>query len=135
MAETKTYREFVDAYGRPAGQYPVVDLDTADQQRHVLIVSYAGGTKKALVQFMGLAAGERNEHLCLDVHAFVDDREARSGVFGMENGARYTGFDETAPGRSHCWPAVRLVAVLIGAQTDTTPQGDTAANSDTTAQD
>jgi len=127
MAETKTFREFLDTYGRPDGQYPVVDLDSADQQRHTVIVSYAGGTNKALVQFMGLAAGTDNEHLCLDVHAFVDDLEARSSVFGMENGARYAGFDQTTPGRSHGQPAVRLVAVLIGAQRDTAPQGDTTA--------
>ena len=86
------------------------------------------------MQFMGLAGGTDTEHLCLDVHAFVDDAEARSSVFGMENGARYTGFDETAPGRSHGWPAVRLVAVLIGAQSDPTPQGGTTADSDTAAQ-
>lgn len=122
MAEIKTFREFLDAYGRPDGRYPIVDLDAADEQRHTVIVSYAGGTKKALVQFMGLAGGTGNEHLCLDVHAFVDDHEARSSIFGMDNGARYTGFDETAPGRSHGWPAVRLVAVLIGAQSDTPAQ-------------
>src|SRR5689334_3653601 len=132
MAE-KTFRKFLDAFDRPGGKYPVIDLDTADQQRYTLVVSYAGGAKKALVQFIGLAAGTGNEHLCLDVHAFVDDLEARSGVFGLDNGARYTGFDTTAPGRSHGWPAVRLVAVLIGTQSDTTPQSDTTANSDTAA--
>ncbi len=40
----------------------------------------------------------------------------------MENGVRCTGFDETAPGRSHGRPAVRDAAVLIGAQTATTAQ-------------
>lgn len=114
----KTFTEFLDAYGRPDGQHPVIDLDTADQQRHTVIVSYAGGTKKALVQFMGLAGGTDTEHLCLDVHAFVDDIEARSSVLGIERGIRYPGFDESAPGRSHGQPAVRLVAVLIGVQTD-----------------
>lgn len=103
------------------GRYP--DLDAEADQCHVLIVSYAGGTKKALVQFTGLAGGTDNEHLCLDVQAFVDDLEARSRVLGMENVARYTGFGETALGRSHGLPAVRVVAVLIGGQSDTTRAG------------
>jgi hypothetical protein len=113
------FAEYLARYGRPDGQYPVIDLDGVDEQRHTVIVTFAGGAKKAIVQFIGLAAGS-GEHLCLDVHAFVDEHVARSGVFGMENGVRYTGFDETAPGRSHGWPAVRGVTVLIGAQNDTT---------------
>lgn len=117
-----TFDEYLDRYGRPDGQHPVINLDTADGQRHTVIVTFAGGTKKAIVQVMGLAAGEGNEHLCLDVHAFVDDAVARSSVLGMERGARYPGFAETAPGRSHGQPAVRLVTVLIGAQSDTTTQ-------------
>jgi hypothetical protein len=119
---TETFAEYVARYGRPDASYPVLDLDAADLQRHTVIVTFAGGAKKAIVQFMGLAAGEDNEHLCLDVHAFVDDRVARSSVFGLDNGARYEGFDQTAPGRSHGRPAVRGVTVLIGAQADTEPQ-------------
>jgi hypothetical protein len=111
-----TFDEYLDRYGRPDDPYPVIDLDTADQRRTV-IVTFAGGAKKAIVQFIGLAAGTDNEHLCIDVHAFVDDMAARSSVFGMENGRRYPGFDQTAPGRSHGAPAARLLAVLIGAQT------------------
>jgi hypothetical protein len=120
MAET--FAEYMAKYGRPDGDYPVIDLDTADLQRHTVIVTFAGGRKKAIVQVFGLAAGEDNEHLCLDVHAFVDDELARSSVFGLENGARYEGFDATAPGRSHGRPAVRGVTVLIGVQTDADPQ-------------
>ena len=113
-----TFDEYLAQYGRADGAYPVIDLDTAGQQRHTVIVTFAGGSKKAIVQFMGLAAGAGNDYLCLDVHAFVDDAVARSSVFGMENGRRCTGFDETAPGRSHGRPAVRGVTVLIGARTD-----------------
>jgi len=113
-----TFDEYLEQYGRPDDPYPVIDLDTADQQRRTVTVTFAGGAKRAIVQFMGLAAGTDNEQLCLDVHAFVDDMVARSGVFGMENGRRYPGFDETAPGRSHGWPAVRGVTAVIGTQTD-----------------
>jgi hypothetical protein len=114
----QTFDEFLARYGRPDAVYPVVDLDSRRNQRHTVIVSFADGAKKAIVQFMGLAGGEENEHLCLDVHAFVDEHVARSSVFGLEDGARYEGFGPNAPGRSHGRPAVRGVTVLIGAQTD-----------------
>ncbi|WIN00018.1 hypothetical protein ACTOB_003693 [Actinoplanes oblitus] len=120
MAETFT--EYLARYSRPDREYPVIDLDTAGQQRYTMIVSYAGGAKKAIVQFMGLAADGDNEHLCMDVHAFVDEQVARSSVFGMENGVRYEAFDQSAPGRSHGRPAVRGVTVLVGVQADSTPQ-------------
>ncbi len=118
----KTFDDYIARYGRRDRDYPVIDLDSADMQRHTVIVTFASGSKKAIVQFIGLAAGEDHEHLCLDVHAFVDDLAARSSVFGIENGARYEGFGNDAPGRSHGRPAVRGVTVLIGAQTDTDPQ-------------
>jgi hypothetical protein len=117
----KTFDEYMARYGREGG-YPVIDLDTADMRRHTLIVTFAGGAKKAIVQFIGLAAGEDNEHLFIDVHAFVDDLAARSSVFGIEDGARYEGFNDSAPGCSNGRPAVRGVTVLIGAQTDSAPQ-------------
>jgi hypothetical protein len=120
MAET--FAEYLVRYGRPEGQYPVIDLDSAEQQRHTVIVTFAGGAKKAIVQFMGLAAGRDGEQLCLDVHAFVVDAVARSSAFGLENGARSQGFDEIAPGCSHGWAAVRGVTVLIGVQADTPEQ-------------
>lgn len=117
-----TFDAYLDQYGRPDGQDPVINLEAADAQRHTVIATVAGGATKAIVRVMGLAAGEGNEHLCLDGHAFVDDAVARSGVFGMENGRRYAGFDQSAPGRSHGWPAVRGVTVPIGIQTDARAQ-------------
>jgi hypothetical protein len=117
-----TFDDYLAKYGRRDGEYPVIDLDTEDWTRHTLIVSFAGGTKKAIVQFMGLGAGAHHEHLCVDVHAFVDNVIARSSAYGMEDGKRYEGFAEDAPGRSHGRPAVRGVAVLIGSQTDNGPK-------------
>jgi hypothetical protein len=117
-----TFDDYLTRYGSPAGEYPVIDLDDTDHQRHTVIVSFAGGAKKAIVQFIGLAADSDNEHLCADVHAFVDGHVARSSVFGLENGVRYEGFEQNAPGRSHGRPAVRGVTVLIGAQADAQPE-------------
>ena len=118
----ETFDDYLNRYGRPDGDYPVIDLDDTDDQRHTVIVSFAGGAKRAIVQFIGLAAGTDNEHLCADVHVFVDGQVARSSVFGLEDGARYEGFNQNAPGRSHGRPAVRGVTVLIGAQADAQPQ-------------
>lgn len=120
MAEN--FAEYLARYGGPDGDHPVIDLDAADLHRKTVIITFAGGRKKAVVQLFGLAAGADNEHLCLDVHAFVNDRVARSSVFGLEDGARFEGFDDTAPGRSHGRPALRGVTVLIGAQTDADPE-------------
>jgi hypothetical protein len=128
MAAAETLAEVMDRYGRPNGSYPVIDLDAVDQQRQTVIVSFAGGTKKAIVQFTGLAAGTSTEHLCLDVHAFVDEVVARSSVFGLEDGTRFEGFTDDAPGRSQGRPAVRGVTVLIGVQTPATvPAGSSSA--------
>jgi hypothetical protein len=114
-----TFDEYLAAHGSADGGYPVIDLDAADMQRHTLIVTSAGGTKKAIVRFLGLAAHDDGEHLCIDVHAFIDGLAAHSSVFGMQNGRRIDGFPETAAGRSRRGPAVRGVSVLIGAQADT----------------
>ena len=114
----QTFNEYLAAYGRADGDYPVIDLDAADMQRHTVVVTFAGGAKKAIVRFFGLAAHAGGERLCIDVHAFVDDQAARSSVFGLEHRRRVEGFAETTPGRSHGRPAVRGVSVLIGAQTD-----------------
>ncbi len=117
----RTFDDYLARYGRRDGPYPVIDLDTADRSRHTIIVTFAGGAKKAIVQFMGLAAGEDNEHLCIDVHTFIDGLAGRSSVFGLEDGTRYEGFGDTAPGCSHGRPAVRVVTVLIGTQTGQPP--------------
>jgi hypothetical protein len=118
----QAFDEYMAVYGPTDGDYPVIDLDTGERRYSCLVVTFADGAKKAVIDLYGIAAGEDAEHLCIDVHAFVDDQPARSGVFGLEDGRRFQGFEETAPGRSHGWPAVRGVSVLIGAQAETQPQ-------------
>lgn len=116
-----TFDDYLARYGSPDGER-VVDLDTCDNARHTLIITFADGAKKAILEVFGLASGQDGEHLCVDVHAFVDGHTARSSVFGLEDGARYEGIEQSAPGRSHGRPAVRGVSVLIGAQTSSDPQ-------------
>ncbi|BEL12884.1 hypothetical protein Q0Z83_110750 [Actinoplanes sichuanensis] len=115
MAET--FADYLDRIGH----HPTIDLDTADQQRHIVIVSFAGGVKKAIVELAGVAAGDRNEYLSADIYAFVDGQVARSSVMGLEDGSIYPAFRQNAPGRSHGRPAVRAVTVFIGAQQNTEP--------------
>jgi hypothetical protein len=113
MAET--FESFMSQYGRVDGQYPVINVGDTVEQWPTVVVRF--GDKTAVVQFCGVGADSDAPHLSIDVHAFVADRLARSTVFGMENGKRYTAFDHTAPGTSHGWPAVQGITVLIGAQT------------------
>jgi hypothetical protein len=57
-------------------------------------------------------------HLCIDVHPFIGGLDAVAGVFGMTAGRRIS-LPETGGAhqlRSHGWPAVRLVSVIVGEQ-------------------
>lgn len=53
-------------------------------------------------------------HVFVDARAFVRGEEARTGVFGMEQGRRYK--LEPTPGTSHTWPATKGVTLLVGRQ-------------------
>jgi hypothetical protein len=110
-----TFAEFMDTYGG-SREHPVVEVGDSHDQWPTIVVRFRGHT--AVLHLMGVAAGTDAEHLCIDVHAFVHDVIGRAAVFGMEYGRRYTGFDDTAPGLSHGWPAVRGVSVLIGRQSE-----------------
>jgi hypothetical protein len=79
------------------------------------------GDRTAVIQFCGVGAD--GDHLSIDVHAFVAEQLARASVFGMENGRRYTAFDDNAPGTSRGWPAVQGITVLIGRQTTRDHEG------------
>lgn len=113
MAE-ETFAEFMDRYGVSGRTYPVFHVGDTAAQWPAVIVRF--GDKTALVRFCGVGADGSHPHLSIDVYAFVADHVARAGVVGIDNGKRYTGFDDTAPGRSHGCPAVRGVSVLIGEQ-------------------
>ncbi len=119
MAET--FESFMQKYGRPDGTYPLIEVGDTIEQWPTVVVRFGDNT--AVIQFCGVGADGDHPHLSIDIHAFVAGQLARGGVFGMENGRRYTTFDDTTPGTSHGWPTVQGVTVLIGAQT-TRDSGD-----------
>jgi hypothetical protein len=108
-----TYEEFIAGY-ELAGT-PVIEVGGAAGDRPTVVVRF--GEFTAVLQLFGVAAGDEDAHLCIDVHAFAAGQPARTGVFGRENGVRYEGFRGDAPGLSHGWPALRGVSLLIGRQT------------------
>jgi len=126
----ETFESFMQKYGRPDGNYPLIEVGDTIEAWPTVVVRF--GDKTAVIQFCGVGGDGDHQHLSIDIHAFVAGRLARGGVFGMENGRRYTTFDDTTPGTSHGWPAVQGVSVLIGKQT-TRDSGDRdgAATGDT----
>lgn len=55
------------------------------------------------------------DHLCVDVHSFIDGEDATAGVFGMSDGMRWA-FDDVTGTTSHGWNSTSLVSVLLGDQ-------------------
>jgi hypothetical protein len=117
---TDTFESFMRSYGRPDGDDPVIEVGDTVERWPIIVVRF--GDTIAVLQLCGVSADFDHPHLSIDIHAFVAGRLARCGVFGMEDGRRYQAFDDTAPGTSHGWPAVRGVTVLIGEQTSRTTQ-------------
>lgn len=117
--EHTTLDEYIRAYGDPAAPWPVFEVGPEAEQWPAIVVK--AGDKAAVLRFMNVAPSDpAAQHLCIDVHAFVAERQARGSVFGMEDGHRFDGFpDARVFGTSHGWPAASLVAVLVGAQQDT----------------
>lgn len=118
MATDNTFTEFSDKY-LSGGKSQVIALGPDSTSWPYLVVQ--AGNKTAVLQLMNVAADNPDEqHLCIDVHSFVDYQAARGSVFGMEVGRRLEGFsDAEAAGTSHGRPAASLVAVLVGKQVDT----------------
>jgi hypothetical protein len=69
------------------------------------------GNKVMVINPMAL-----EDHISLDVHAFVDGESAGMGMFGMTTGRRHQ-LDTDLPAKSHGWDAVGLATVVLGEQT------------------
>jgi hypothetical protein len=114
MAE-HTLDGFLARYN-PDGTHPVTKIAASepgsrDASPFIIIRDEAG--RAVVINPMALG-----NHLCIDVHPFTEGRDAVAGVFGMTLGRRIS-FPETGGAhqlRSHGWPAVRLVSVIVGAQ-------------------
>ncbi len=118
-----TLDEFMKNYASgDAASRVVLDMEvqpfTEDSLSPFIVLRFRG--RVMVLDAMALSGKDgENEHLCLDVHSFIDGQEARAGVFGMEQGARVQFPAAKTPGRSHNWPATKLVAILLGRQTNT----------------
>lgn len=114
MTNAQTFEDFM-------GMYQVNDaqvFDIGPEAAEWTAVVVKAGNKVAVVQFMNVSADDpQAQHLCIDVHAFVDGEQAGASVFGMEVGRRVEGFPRGSTRKtSHGMPATPLVSVLVGAQ-------------------
>lgn len=55
-----------------------------------------------------------DDHLCIDVHAFVDGQDATTAAFGMGEGVR-TVLPKTGT-TSHGWPSANMIVLMVGTQ-------------------
>lgn len=114
-------QEFTDAYITPGRIVAEVDAankipdpDGGQDLSPFIIIRWKGRT--FILNPMILGEGQNGEHLCVDVHAFIDGEDAMTGVFGMSNGMRSQFPKGECPGTSHGWGAHNLIALMLGEQ-------------------
>jgi hypothetical protein len=104
--------EFLATYNKN-GEHPVIEVDApahrGDDTPASTFIIVRCGDKVAIVNPMGF-----DDHLCVDIHSFVDGQDATAGVFGMGEGRRVE-LPETGT-TSHGWNSMPLVTALIGKQ-------------------
>ena len=104
--------EFMARYN-PDGTHPVTEIEAMSSgtgerhASHFIIVRHGPWT--ALVNPLGCG-----DHLCIDVHPFMDGENATAAAFGMTEGRRVQ-FPHTGM-TSYGYPSCGLVAVLLGGQ-------------------
>jgi len=101
---------FLEKYD-PDGTRVILDIEVerqGDGGSHPLLVLHYKGYA------MVLAPQGLDDHMCVDVHSFADDKPAAGGVLAMTNGAAYT-LSKTGQA-SLGWPAADLVSVIVGPQ-------------------
>ncbi len=111
---TQTWDEFRRDYIEPHPDRVAAELnldETTFEDHPFIIIHHQGRT-------MALSIMPLDNHLCVDAHAFVNGQDARVGVFGMELGYATTFPEDKVKGKSHNWPAARMVALLLGKQTE-----------------
>lgn len=109
-----TLTEFMSTYD-PEGTRVVLDIDVTkeDPQANSPWIVVRFGDYAAVLTLMGV-----QDHLCIDVHPFVNGAKATAGVFGMSEGFRKhpPAINPEHPTTSHGWNSAALVSVLIGEQ-------------------
>lgn len=111
--------EFLATY---ASETTVLDIDlqafkTANPGQSPMIIVRDRGVVVA-INPMPLS-----DYLDVDVHPFVDGKSASAAVLGFSPDNRLPGFaPEDTPLRSDGRPAARLVAVLVGKQSEVAPE-------------
>lgn len=106
---SKNLAEFLAEYNAD-GSHPVTEIDVSNSGQEpspFIVLRY--GDKAVIVNPLGLG-----DHLCVDIHSFVDGEDATAGVFGMSDGKRWA-LPETGT-TSHKWNSANLIAVLVGDQ-------------------
>lgn len=111
-ADEKTLDGWLAAYADGRDRIVLdLDLDTWENGHSPFIVVRSQGRVFILNPLLW-----EGDHVCIDAHAFVDGTSARTGVFGMDNGARVSFPSDKVHGTSHGWPATPLVALMLGKQ-------------------
>jgi hypothetical protein len=108
--DTDTLDGFLKAYAKP-GKTMTIDLEPGDVEQTIVV--RCGNDITAVLVPMRLS-----DHLCVDVHSFIDGQRVTGGVMGMTEGRR---FELTPTGStSHGFNSVTVASVLVGDQADTT---------------
>jgi len=108
--QPQTLTEFLKKYQGSRHVF-TIDLDNDFTETPFVVVKH--GSYVAVIN-----PSPQTDHLSIDVHPFVDEKDARAGAFGMEDGFRIAFPDDQVKGFSNHWPAARLIAVLVGEQED-----------------
>lgn len=120
---TNTLQEFLETYasGDAASRVTTIDIEESRQDGPLspfIVVNYKandGTVYTAVLNPMGLS-----DYLDIDVHPFVNGKDATAGAMGMGASAKggRVGFDD-GQSTSAGWPSAQLVAVFVGEQKHT----------------
>lgn len=108
--------KFLSDYATSENVLADVDLEKfrAEHGGESPLIIVRFGNKVAVINPMAVA-----DYIDVDVHPFVDGKDASAAVLGFSPDNRFVGFTpEDTPLRSNDLPAVGLVAVVVGAQTE-----------------
>jgi hypothetical protein len=111
MPQTRTYDEFMALYN-PDGTHPVTEIEvsTDDERNTSPFIIIRQGDRAVLVNPLAF-----EEYLDIDVHSFVDGKDATAAVLGMSDGYRYA-FEPVTKTTSNGWPSVHLAVLIVGDQ-------------------